>query len=265
MRKIHLLISLAIPFLGIFLSCKKQKSNDQENGQGTDTVIVSNKILLPFKFSSEAYSLTLEYEPATSKLAKIIHSDKSYMLITYAANYYRVERFKNNTVYHYDDFLLTEGRATKIHSFDSFGRVDTPTGHSTLEYNASGQLVNIKEYDASKILIMDRLMSYAVGGNLSKLTTTDKFYKTTIFDYTSDNKNGIFKHLKHARELFLAIPYSFFCPDGNNPLSCRNALEPQQNIRYNYVYNAQNYPSQIIIDGPEGKRTFDITYAEVTN
>ena len=249
----------------MFLSCKKQPVADLENKPNADTVLASTKIMMPVKLISDKYNLTFEYLAGTTKLTKISHSDKSYILITYAAKYHRIELFKDNVVYHYDDFILTDGRTTKIHSFDSFGRVDTPTGHSTLEYNANGQLENIKDYDASKILLKDRVITYAISGNASVMTTTDKLGKKHVFDYSSDNKNGIFKHIMYARELFLMIPYSFFFPGSNNRLSCKNALEPQQNITYSYVYNAQSYPSQIVIDGPEGKQTFDITYAEVAN
>jgi len=265
MKKLHNLVLLLSTLSGIFLSCRKQAVDDQKNKPNIDTVSVTNKIMIPVKFSSDKYILSFEYQAGTTKLIRISHSDKSYILITYAAKYHRVERYKDNVVYHYDDFILTAGRTTKIHSFDSFGRVDTPTGHSTLEYNTTGQLVNIKDYDASKILLKDRVITYAASGNALVLTTTDQLSKTSVFDYTSDNKNGIFKHVMYAREIFLIMPYSFLFPDANNRLSCRSALEPQQNVTYSYVYNTQSYPSQIVIDGPEGKQTFDITYADVAD
>ena len=246
-----------------WLACKRQKINEQESEPPTETV--TKKQLIPIKFVSDKLSLTFEYQAGTTLMTKISHSDNSHTLISYQPKYYRVEQVKNNTVYHYADFILTDGKATKVHTFDSFGRVDIPTGHYTLGYNLKGELAEIVDYNVSNELILKKEISYDAAGNIVELKVADKQNKTTLFEYKSDNKNGIFKNVNHARLLFLEIADDFLCPDVNNWLSSKNALIPQQDIKFSYLYNADDYPTQMIMEGPQGKQTFTITYAEVSN
>ncbi len=76
-----------------------------------------------------------------------------------------------------------------------------------------------------------------------------------LFEYTYDAKNGIFKNVLYASLLFLEVPYEFFCPTSNNWLSQKNIPMPKEHIDFTYTYNADEYPSQMIVNGPDGKIT----------
>lgn len=253
----------SIPLFIICVSCKKLPNQEApeivppvETGQ--------KKILIPVKIKSDKLTLTLDYQPGTALLTKISNTDKSHILITYKPTYYRVEQFKDNVLYHYADFLLSDTKATKVHSFDSFGRVDVPTGNYTLGCNSADQLVNIKDYNAANEFILERIMSYTTAGNLSELKLIDKQGKINVVEYAYDNKNGIFKNVKHSQLLFLEIAYPFLCPASNNWLSCKNTKVSNEQVTYSYSYNADEYPSRMVIEDSKGKQTFDITYAELS-
>lgn len=252
-----------IPLFVICVSCKKLP--DQEETEIVPPVETGlKKILLPVKLKSDKLTLTLDYQPGTASLTKISSTDKSHILITYKPTYYRVEQFKDNVLYHYADFFLSDKRATKVHSFDSFGRVDVPAGNYTLSYNSADQLVNIKDYNAANEFILEKVMSYSALGNLSELKLTDKQGKTSVVEYSYDNKNGIFKNVVHSQLLLLEIAYPFFCPASNNWLSCKNTQIPKAQVTYSYSYNIDDYPSRMVIEDSAGKQTFDITYAELS-
>ena len=255
------LLSVILFILGV--ACKKQALNNDPQPE-TPIENTSKKKLLPVELKSTSTTLKLEYKAGTAMLTRIVHSDKSQVLITYAAKYYRVEQFRNDAVYHYADFLLTDGKASKLHSFDSFGNVDVPAGHSVFQYSPDGQLINIKNYNVANEFIQERKLSYSAAGNLASIESVDKQNKSSLSEYTCDTKNSIFKNVVYSRILFLELPYNFFCPDANNWLSYKNKLDPAKNIAYSYEYNAQDYPSKITIDGPNGKETFSISYQELS-
>jgi len=261
--KVNNPVLCSIPLFIICVSCKKLPNQEAtEILEPVETGL--EKVLVPVKLKSDKLTLTLDYQPGTALLTKISSTDKSHILITYKPTYYRVEQFKDNVLYHYADFLLSDNRATRVHSFDSFGRVDVPAGNYTLSYNAADQLASIKEYNASNEFILEYVMSYSALGNLSELKLTDKQGKTSVVDYSYDNKNGIFKNVAHSQLLFLEIAYPFFCPASNNWLSGKNTRIPKAQITYSYSYNSDGYPSRMVAEDITGKQTFDITYAELS-
>src|SRR5687768_7565312 len=111
---------LAALLLLLSMSCKRQFPIEEPK----KPEIPLNKPLVPIKFESVKFNLTLEYKQGTTKLTRVTHSDKTYILISYLPTYHRVELFRNSAVYHYADFFISNGRATKTHAFDSFGKVD---------------------------------------------------------------------------------------------------------------------------------------------
>ncbi len=262
MMKVNNTALFFIPLFIICVSCKKLPNRETETVPPEE--IGSKKILIPVKIKSDKLTLTLDYQPGTASLTKISSTDKSQILITYKPIYYRVEQFKDNVLYHYADFLLSDNRTTRVHSFDSFGRVDVPTGNYTLGYNSADQLVNIKDYNAANEFILESVMSYSNVGNLSELKLTDNQGKTNVVEYAYDDKNGIFKNVKHSQLLFLEIAYPFLCPGSNNWLSCKNTKVPKEQVTYSYSYNTDDYPSRMVMEDSKGKQTFDITYAELS-
>ncbi|TCD00337.1 hypothetical protein [Pedobacter psychroterrae] len=264
MMKVNNTALFFIPLFIICVSCKKLPKQEETEIVPPDETGLK-KVLLPVKLKSDKLTLTLDYQPGTALLTKISSTDKSHILITYKPTYYRVERFKDNVLYHYADFILSDKRATKVHSFDSFGRVDVPTGNYMLSYNTVGQLVNIKDYNAANEFILESVMSYSALGNLSELKLTDQQGKASVVEYSYDNKNGIFKNVLHSQLLFLETAYPIFSPASNNWLSCKNTKIPNAQITYSYLYNIDDYPSRMVIEDTTGKQTFDITYAELSN
>ena len=242
-------------------SCKRLTLTDEKDDEQLDNT--EKRRLVPLRIISEKLTLNFEYESGTGNLKKITSSDKSQIIITYKPKYYRIERFKDDVLYRYSDFLLTDGKALRIHRFDSSGNIDMPIGNCKLNYSKDALLTNIKDYNAANDLILERRILYAKSGVVSRIEQVDKQNNSTFLEYTYDDKNGIFKNVTHAQLFLLDLEYEFFSADTHNWLTYNNSQLPEENLTCSYSYNGDDYPSKMVINESGGKSTINITYVEI--
>ncbi|WP_285057212.1 hypothetical protein [Pedobacter ginsengisoli] len=258
--KLTLKLVLAGHFL-FFTACKKISSKKkEETGIPTEQPV---KRFVPLKFESDELQLTFKYEEKTANLIEISGSDGHMMTITYKNQQpYEIKKMKNNKPIQLIDYVKDKEGMPKARSFDENGPVFTPTGYYILDYDQNQQLGKIRFYKDNGELFCESALTYSLG-NVTAQIQSNYPGRSKNLQYTYDLKNGIFKHINCLERLVLEIRYPFFSASQNNILSSSGTETPLENITYSYEYNADNYPSKLMITTHNRKQTFKITYAEL--
>lgn len=258
--KSTLRVVLAAHFL-FFMACKKISSKKkEETGSPTEQPV---KRFVPLKFESDQLQITFKYQENTANLIEISGSDGYIMTITYKNQQpYEIRKMKNNKPFQLIDYVKDKEGLPKARAFDENGSVFTPTGYYILDYDQNQQLGKIKYYNDNGGLFRESSLSYSMGNVTARIQSNYPGVSKSMH-YTYDLKNGIFKHIKYPERLLLETRYPFFNAGQNNILSSYVTETPQENITYNYEYNADNYPSKLMITGNDRKQTFKITYTEL--
>jgi hypothetical protein len=244
-----------------FIGCKKTTSRKKEETETPTEQPV--KRFVPLKFESDQLQITFKYQENTANLIEIAGSDGYTMTITYKNQQpYEIKKMKNNKPFQLVDYVKDKQGLPKARSFDESGAVFTPTGYYILDYDQKVQLVKLRFYKDNGELFRESAMSYSLGNVTSKIQTNYPGGPKSL-QYTYDLKNGIFKHIKYTERLFLETRYPFFSSGQNNILSSTWTETPQENITYSYIYNADSYPSEVIITDHNMKQSFKVTYIEL--
>ncbi|WP_449439810.1 hypothetical protein [Pedobacter steynii] len=255
----------AIGLIFLIVSCKKRKIRKEEKPVETDKPVITDPVkkqLIPIKFESENLSINLKYIENTAFISEVNSSNGYSVKLTYESQLPYIFKHKNNIVFEAIYFAKTTSQDIKATFFDVDGRVSSPTGSLILKRDINEQLISIlASGNGPSYPYKESSWSYTIAGNLSDIVVKNGAAETTPIKYTHDQKNGIFKNVKHAQLLFLEMGYSFFCADKNNRLSYLNTDKPSENTDFNYQYNTDDYPKQLTIT--QSKQTFKITYAEL--
>lgn len=262
---IHLKTTTSLMLVGIMmasLSCKKSKPKKEEiNPPPKDDT--TEQIFIPIKFQSDKLAINLKYTDNTASLTEIANTDGYTTTITYQQLLPKqIKRFRNSNAYSFTDFETTNGNIAKIKSFNEDGRLNTPTGHYLLNYDAK-KISTINYYNASNILIQQKKINYNSSGTITDFILNDLSETGNSFTYTYDLKNGIFKHVKQTQLLLPELSYSFFNYSESNVISCTSLKTPQENILYTYEYNSDGYPSKIKFTENGKQNTYVITYKKL--
>ena len=255
----------AIGLIFLIVSCKKRKIRKEEKPVETDKPVITDPVkkqLIPIKFESENLSINLKYIENTAFISEVNSSNGYSVKVTYESQLPYIFKHKNNIVFEAIYFAKTTSQDIKATFFDVDDKVSSPTGYLILKRDINEQLISILACgNDPSYPCKESSWSYTIAGNLSDIVVKNGATETTPIKYTHDQKNGIFKNVKHAQLLFLEMGYSFFCADKNNRLSYLNTDKPSENTDFNYQYNTDDYPKQLTIT--QSKQTFKITYAEL--
>ena len=258
--KSTLRLVLAGHFL-FLMACKKNSSKKrEETGNPTEQPV---KRFVPLKLESDELQIAFKYQENTANLIEILASDGHTMTITYKNKQpYEIRKMKNNKPFQLVDYVKDKEGLPKARSFDESGPVFTPTGYYILDYDQNQQLGKIRFYKDNGELFRESALTYSLGNVTAQIQSN---YPGGVknLQYTYDLKNGIFKHINCLERLVLEIRYPFFSASQNNILSSSGTETPLENITYSYEYNADNYPSKLMITAHNRKQTFKITYAEL--
>jgi hypothetical protein len=256
--KSTLRLVLAAHFL-FFMACKKISSKKRE--ETTPPAEQPVKRFVPVKFESDQLQVSFKYEENTANLIEIAGSDGYTMIITYKNQQpYEIKKMKNNKPFQLIDYVKDKEGLPKTRSFDEDGSVFTPTGYYILDYDQNQQLGKVRFYKDNGELFRESTLSYSLGNVTSQIQSNYPGEPKSLH-YTYDLKNGIFKHIKYPERLLLEIRYSFFSAGQNNLLS-RTEIS-RENLSYNYEYNVDGYPSQLMITDYNMKQSFKVTYMEL--
>jgi hypothetical protein len=258
--KSTLRVVLAAHFL-FFMACKKISSKKkEETGVPAEQPV---KTFVPLKFESDQLQITFKYQENTANLIEITGSDGYAMTITYKNQQpYEIKKMKNNKSFQLVDYVKDKQGLPKARAFDENGSVFTPTGYYILDYDQNQQLGKIRYYKDNGELFRESTLSYSLGNVTARIQSNYPGGSKSTH-YTYDLKNGIFKHIKYPERLLLETRYPFFSAGQNNILSSTGIETPQENITYNYEYNADGYPSQLMITDHNVKQSFKVTYMEL--
>lgn len=230
-------------------ACKKNKSFKELPPDPVKEQPVQ-KIWLPVKLESDKLVIQLKYQNSSDYLLEIENSDGYKSEISYKNDLpLKLRRFRYDKAISFSEYNFSDNLKIKISSFDEDGNLYTPAGHRLLTKNSAQQIEMISHFGADKKLFKEQKLSYS-SFNLSAVDN---------FNYSYDDKNGIFKHLKHAQLLFLETGYDFFNHSANNPV---NYSSDNEKTSCTYKYNSDTYPSELILTKNNKSQVFKITYKE---
>lgn len=248
----------------LIVSCKKSKIHREEPTDTDKPVIIDpvKKLLIPIKFESKNLTINIKYIENSALISEVNSSDGYRIRITYETQLPFKYLYRNNVHFKSIYFRKTTNTDLKVTFFDVDGKVDTPTGSLLLTRDAKEHLISIQTSGSGPSYpYKESIWLYSSDGNVSGIMIKGSPEDANPIKYTHDEKNGIFKNVKHAQLLFLEMGYNFFCADVNNRLSYLNTDKPTENTEYIYQYNTDDYPTQFTI--VQSKQTFKITYAEL--
>ncbi|MES2457137.1 MAG: hypothetical protein V4594_16405 [Bacteroidota bacterium] len=242
------------------ISCSKKKTA-KEPEPGPKTEVLEKKQWLPVKLESSQLVITLKYAGDNNQLTDIFGTDGYSTSITYKNNLpYEIVKSRNQVPFQLVDYATTKANELRARSFDKNGAVSIPTGFYVLIYDGQGQLTGLKNHQDNGDPLSETVMTY-VAGNVSSLTLISNAQTQKTENYTSDLKNGIFKHVNSAERLLLESRYFYFKPGPNNVTRISNPKSAADEVSFAYVYNAEDYPSQMTVTKNGTKQVFSISYA----
>ncbi|MBC7566284.1 MAG: hypothetical protein H7223_04895 [Pedobacter sp.] len=221
------------------------------------------KNMLPVRFTTTDLTVDLIYMENTALITEIKFSGGIRYLMTYADKVLKkLQKYKDNVHVQSVDYLITDGRITRVTRLEVREKVTTPAEKYYLEYNASFQINNIKTYAANNSLLSDNTLEYKVDGNLlSSAIATGSLISSYTYSY--DIRNGIFQSVLFCQLLKMEINEVFFTPGTNNILNLFNSRSQKENVDYEYTYTTDDFPTEIKIRQKGLLQTYKVTYTEL--
>jgi hypothetical protein len=264
--QICLVAILSILLLG---SCKKMKpakivpSKESEEEKPPVVVPPKEKMMLPVKMTTTNLTVDFIYLENTALIIEIRLSTGVRYQVTYADKVLKkVQKFKDNINVQFVDYLVTDGRITRVSTFDIREKVTSPTGKYQLDYNTSTQINSIKTYAISNSLISEKKLEYDKYGNVLNYSLIAGI-SVNNYDYSYDLKKGVFSSVLFCQLLDMEISDAFLAPGLNNVLSLSNRKLSTENIEYEYVYGIEDYPANITINRNGIAQKLTVTYVEL--
>jgi hypothetical protein len=242
-------------FLGAS-SCKKKKI--QESVVNPQPEQIAKKVLLPVRFESEKLTITLKYNSNTPNLIEVSDSEDYSTSITYKNEQpYEIITARKGKEFKLVDYTRTKENEPKARSFDYTSPVYVPTGYDILTYDEQARLIKMKQYKDGGELFQQTSMQYT-SGNVSTRTVAAKAEESVAQIFSYDTKNGVFQNIKYPERIIQYLRYSFLNIGQNNLLKITNP-----DVSFSYLYNPDDYPSQITFTQNKVSQTYKITYTEL--
>ena len=257
---------LAIFLLVCFSGCKKMKPavvapiKPVEEEKPVVVVPPTKKNMLPVMFSSTGSTIEITYLENTGLIKEMKFSSGINYKFTYRDNVLlKLQMFSRAELVASADYLITNEQITRVSRIAHRGSVNTPKEKYYLEYNKIGQVLNLKTFAVNNTLFSEQDIVYHTDGNL----LTSKFSKggvTSNYNYNYDTKNGIFQFVSFCQLLKIEIDEPILNAGINNLTSITTDKVANENINYEYVYGADEYPSEVKIKQNDVLKTYKITY-----
>lgn len=242
-------------------SCKKNKSFKQDMAPKTEDQ--SPKIYLPVKFLSDRLEILFLYEGNSAILKEIKDSNGERLTITYQTDFPSTfHKYKYTNSIGFSDCEQTN-TTIKISAFKKSGNLLTPTGHRLLTKNSTGQITNISHFGTNNVAFAKSDINYANGNPESTIIINLSSGTVNQFNYTYDDNNGIFKHVKHAQLILEESAYFFLHHTSKNILSYSMGTPSPDNSIYSYKYTLEKYPAELKVVNNNKIQTFKISYQEI--
>lgn len=256
---------VALFALLLVLACKKNRNTKIEIPEPEPPVIT--KTFVPTKLEASGLIINLKYKENTTLLTEIseeVGSTKT--VITYNAAQYplALEKYQNSKLFYKVNYKMEDKKViNKVLIFDykDLLHTYTPRGYYSISYNDLEQLNSINYYNNSDYLI--DAQSYIKSGNLSTVTTTNESGFTNVHTYTFDHKKGIASNISYALLFAIESEHWFLSYYLNNLLNYRNQKSPSENTDFSYEYNADGYPSKMMISKDKNTQSIKITYKSI--
>ena len=221
------------------------------------------KVFIPVKITSGNTTLELKYVEKTGLIRELKSSEGATFSMSYdKGQLVKLERIQNGSNPFFVQYLIKDAKIYRATQFSSQGNNSVPADKYYFEYDASGQIINIKRHGVDNKLSAEYNFSYNAKGTLEE-TTIIKNNEITTYSSTNDTQNGIFKHVKFIQIVAIEIGLPVLIAGPHNPLSYTCPTKPATNKNYSYTYNELSYPSQQQISTNGVSQTFNITYAEL--
>jgi hypothetical protein len=260
---------ISILIVLVFANCKKMKPSKAASTEETEVdkpiVIVPPKKMnmLPIKLKTSDLTVDIVYSDKTALMTDIKFSNGIRYVITYADKILKkLQKYKDDVQIQTADYLITDSKVSRVARFNVSGSRSTPTEKYYLEYNTSLQINNIKTYAVSNALFSEQSFGYNKDGNLlSSVMTIGSSINTYAYKY--DDKNAAFKSVLFSQLLRIEINEDFLNSGINNLVKVSNPKQAKDDIDFEYVYGADEYPNQLKIKKQGVTQVYNITYVEL--
>ncbi|TCC96449.1 hypothetical protein [Pedobacter hiemivivus] len=250
----------------LVLACKKNQNTKIEIIAPEPPAVI--KKFIPIKLEGSGLIINLKYMENTTLLTEISEAAGVKALIIYDADQYPsiLEKYQRDKLI-YKTYYRKEDKKTinKMLMFDynDLQHNFSPIGFYTLSYNNLQQVSTINYYNKSDQLTDTHIQSYTTSGNLSTVNATNNLGSTNVHTYIFDQKNGIASNIRYTQLLAFEFEHWFLSYCINNLLNYRNQKFPLENVDFSYEYNADGYPSKMIITKNKSIQSIKITYKSI--
>ncbi|WP_285009449.1 hypothetical protein [Pedobacter faecalis] len=257
--------SFALCFLMLLAACKKQtkeRDPETEDKETPDTETSVKHLLLPSKIVYGQLTTTFEYIPGSRRLKSISKSTGTSYHFRYKNDtlLYICEIVQgNNTVQENGIKRNAKLTPTAVTRFRLTGNVYSLLSQDKLTFNTAGRLTESEIYDAANTLTLHNAFTYLANGAIA--TITGKANAGSIqHSLTYDEKNSIFKNVSDGFLIYLLYGDLLFTAPTHNILSYHSTEKTDDNMMISYEYNAQNYPTKMVIKRAKWTETHYISY-----
>jgi hypothetical protein len=220
----------------------------------------TKKNMLPVMFSSVGSTIEITYLENTGLIKELKFSSGINYKFTYKDNVlFKLQMFSRTELVASADYLITNGQITRVSRIAHRGSVSTPKEKYYLEYNKEGHISKVKTLAVTGAVSSEQDIIYHTDGNLltSKIS---KGGSTSNYSYKYDTKNGIFQFVSFCQLLRIEIDEPILNTGINNVTGITMDKVSNENIHYEYVYGADDYPSEVKVKQNDVLKTYKITY-----
>jgi hypothetical protein len=263
--KVYLKILTVFLWTGYCMTMGCKKSDVQalkvDNSKPPLAIVPRNQ-LIPEQMGTGKTKMTYSYS-ADYSLCKIVYGDGTSTELEFTAD------GKPSYLTHYagdDPTSLTQ------YKMDTKGQIISGTTYKITEdtyqmlrifkilYKSDAQINTISYYDQHETLTKIEKWLYAENGNLIKTQNNDGLITA---DFSYDDKNGLFKHVKYAWLFAIEEQNNLFQSGQNNISSCSYPSAVTRNQKISYTYNKDNYPENITSEVRAEKLSYKVTYKKL--
>ena len=221
------------------------------------------KVWLPAKLTISNSIIEINYLDGTALISSIKYANGTSYSLSYTDKILKkLVKQLNNTIIQSADYLVADGKITRVQRFNISGQRSTPTEKYYFLYNTKSELVNVKTYEVSNLLQSELNLAYNSAGNISSAALKTGSI-TENFEYTYDASNSLFKDVLIPQILRFEINELFLNQGTNNLTRINNTSRSEDEISYQYIYNADNYPTEIKYTNKGVVGTYKVSYIEL--
>jgi hypothetical protein len=268
-RQYSIKLCLAILLLIVGFACKKKEHpSDPQKPVSPNQPVVPEipkseiKSYLPLILQADREKIEFKYADDGLQLTEIKYATGIREVITYKDNKPKEYRryLKDDMIYMVDYILNAEGlpvRANQNHA-ESDGKVLRPTGYYEIDYNAQNNISTITSFDFRNNFISKQQYSYDEHQLLTDISSSE--LKPSATKYTYDGKSGLLKNVKSAQLFAIENEDILIHNTPSNITVVTNESDPIKNMKADYEYNKDSYPTIITITAGSKKTVYKVTY-----